>query len=89
MKIELIYYPLHTVKLNLMRKRVTLPAGSKIEDVLPLVHAKGLAVWSDKKLGKGVVSNYKSKGDLKPNGKYFILSKNIHNTIRQWRINKI
>jgi hypothetical protein len=81
MTIELIYYPLHSDKLNLMRKRFTLQAGSKIEDVLSLVHAKGLAVWSDKKSGRGVVSNYQSKGLLKSNGMYFILSGNIRTTI--------
>ena len=47
MTIELIYYPLHDEKINMLRKKLTLPAGSKIEDVLPLVHAKGLAEWKD------------------------------------------
>jgi hypothetical protein len=62
MSIELIYYTLHAVKLNLMRKRLTLPAGSKIEDILPLVHAKGLAVWCDNNQGKELYRIINQKG---------------------------
>lgn len=104
MKIELIHCSLHTIKLNMIRKKITLPTGSKIEDVLPLVYGKGLALWREytsKELHhfnsplrhkypslyriegcKGrVISEYKSKGKLISNGKYFVLSCNVRKTI--------
>ena len=107
MKIELLYQPIHDIEAKMLRKKITLPAGSTIEDVLPLVHAKGLAVWRDdppkaikrfnyyyKKyplvyripgLKGRVVSDLMTEGELKPNGKYMILSKNYRKTIELLR----
>ncbi len=81
--LELIYYPIH-IPFNrqyLIRKKISTHKKIIIKDILKQFYAKGLATWIDDNYGGKVIDSYKSKGYLNNMGKYFILSKDIRNTI--------
>jgi hypothetical protein len=72
MKIELIYYRIHTAKQEkIIRKIIYLNNSIKIENLLQLFFIKGMAKWKDDKESGYIIGKYKIEGELINNGKYF------------------
>ncbi|HEX7320175.1 MAG TPA: hypothetical protein VF399_07460 [bacterium] len=85
MKIEVLYIPAReaNAKNKIIRKHIDVPPETRIEDILPLFSAKGLAVWHEDKYGGLLIENYHEAGPIMNNTKYAILSANIEETIKK------
>ncbi len=64
-----------------IRKWLEISEETDIGDILPLIFAKGLAIWQDDPLGGKVVGSYKNSGRLRNGNSYLVLSGNIQKTI--------
>ncbi len=64
-----------------IRKWLEISEETDIRDILPLIFAKGLAIWQDDLLGGKVVSCYKDSGRLRSGNSYLVLSGNVPKTI--------
>lgn len=80
MKIELLHSSPHND--DIIRKWIEVPGDSDISDILPSVHGKGLAEWQDDQYGGQIVEKYRTEGKLKDGKSYFVLSKNVRETMR-------
>jgi len=82
MEVEFRY--LHRPKEGSISRVVNVKCGARVEDMKSRLHARALAEWS--RVNQETVSDYMTRGELKPGVTYDVASKNPGRTLR-WFLN--